>query len=304
VSVNLKVYTERSTRATRVAAPQSRQPGRETRIAVVTVLIFGAALTGVLLFSLSGDAGSASTATTVPAHGVLAYPVGTPNPNEPSGMSPTKADALSGFSRKYASDFPGAVLPEGWAAFTGKPGGDPGGQFSAAHVTVGGGMLRLNTWRDPAYGMHWVTGGLCHCSHAQIYGAYFVRSRITGAGPNESHLLWPLSNQWPPEIDFNETGEVATSTSWTVHFGAANSIVQQTLNLDMTKWHTWGVIWTPTTITFTVDGMSWGALRLAASIPTIPMTLDLQQRTDATYTQAKGGPQSMLVDWVTEYVQD
>ena len=30
----------------------------------------------------------------------------------------------------------------------------------------------------------------------------------------------------------------------------------------MTQWHTWGVIWTPTSITYTVDGSVWGSDQL------------------------------------------
>jgi len=299
--VNLKVYTERSTRK---AAPASARPGRETRIAVFTVLIFGAALSAVLLLSLSGSGGqSPITTISVPPDGKTPYPVGALSAADPSGRAPTGATALPGYVRTYVSDFAGTTLPAGWDPFTGVPGGDPTGQFAASHVTVGSGMLQLSSWRDPAFGGRWVTGGLCHCGHPQTYGAYFVRSRITGAGPNESDLLWPLNNQWPPEVDFNETGAVAISTSWTVHFGGDNSIVQQTLHLDMTKWHTWGVIWTPTTLTFTIDGVSWGALRLPAAIPHLAMTLDLQQRTSCSTPDAcgPGMRQSMLVDWVTEY---
>ena len=298
--MNLKVYSERSSRE---APTPVTSPGRETRIAVATVLIFGAALSAVLLLSLSGSRSSETATTlTVPAGGATPYPVGVVDHLEPSGLAPTPANALAGYSLTYVSDFPGTAVPDGWDTFTGKPGGDPTGQFASSHVAVGGGMLFLNSWRDPAYGGRWVTGGLCHCGHPQTYGAFFVRSRITGAGPNESDLLWPFNNQWPPEVDFNETGAVASSTSWTVHFGGDNSIVQQTLRVDMTKWHTWGVIWTPTTLTFTVDGHSWGALRLPAAIPQLPMTLDLQQRTSCAVPSACAGlRQSMLVDWVTEY---
>jgi hypothetical protein len=294
--VNLKVYTQRSERK----AKADRIPDRQTRVAVVTVLIFGAALTGILLFALRGDGATPTTVPTTPNNGVTPYPSGTPDASEPSGRAPTAADALAGYRRTYVSDFPGTALPTGWLPFTGKPGGDPGGQFAATHVTVDGGLLQLNTWRDPAFHDRWVTGGLCHCGHPQTYGAFFVRTRITGAGPNESHLLWPLDNSWPPEIDFNETGDVTTSTSWTVHFGRDNSIIQQTLQLDMTKWHTWGVVWTPKLLTFTVDGIAWGRVGLGPAIPRIPMTLDLQQRTSAGYS---GDSQSMLVDWETEYAK-
>lgn len=154
---------------------------------------------------------------------------------EPSGRLPPGPNALKGFTLRYVTDFKGTTLPKGWGAFTGVPGGDPGGQFGASHVVVKNGMLELNTWKDPAYHNKWVTGGVCQCGLASTYGAYFVRSRITGPGPNEVQLLWPASNIWPPEVDFNETGSSDTSTSSTLHYGVTNEVDQRALIIDLTR---------------------------------------------------------------------
>jgi len=285
-------------------APLSRRPGWEARVGVITVLTVGAALSAVVLFSLSSAKATKtqSTATTIAGTRASSYPAGVVNPREPSGLAPPGPAALKGYARSYVTDFGGTTLPAGWEIFTGVPGGDPGAHFGPRHVVVGHGLLQLNTWRDPAYNFGWVGGGLCQCGLSQTYGAYFVRSRITRAGPNASMLLWPKSNRWPPEIDFNESGPVSTSTSWTVHYGAQDNIVQQTLYLDLTKWHTWGTIWTPTSITFTVDGLTWGAFTLTSAISNVPMTLDLQQRTFCTgKTGCPVQRQSMYVDWIAEY---
>ena len=147
------------------------------------------------------------------------------------------------------------------------------------------------------------------------YGAYFVRSRITGAGPNEVQLLWPADNQWPPEIDFNESGSRWAATSGTVHFGtpappgkpssqATDHFLQQNFYpIDLKRWHTWGVVWTPTSITYVVDGWQWGTtVRTPGTVPRIPMTLDMQQRPGCTPGLAcPNQNQAMLVDWVAEY---
>ena len=276
----------------------------ETRVVVLTVLIFGLALSAVVLLALEGTPARAvfsSTATTIKS-AVPHFPLGIVNAHEPSGMSPPGPYVLPHYRRVYATDFTGSVLPPGWVDFTGVPGGDPGGQFAPSHVNVARGMLQLRTWRDPAYHNKWASGGLCQCGLPFTYGAFFVRSRITGPGPNEVELLWPLSNIWPPEIDFYETGAKDNSTSWTLHYGASNSFVQQTLRIDQTKWHTWGVIWTPSKITYTVDGNEWGSFSGSYAIPTVPMTLDLQQRPGCSLGPVcTSVPQSMLVDWVTEY---
>jgi hypothetical protein len=230
------------------------------------------------------------------------YPVGVPDTSEPSGDAPPSATALTGYSLTYVNDFLGTTIPPGWDVFTGVPGSDPGGHFGISHVVVSDGMLELNTYRDPAWGNRWVTGGLCQCGVARRYGAYFVRSRYTAAGPNEAELLWPAGKVWPPEIDFNETGGSVTTTTTSVHFGKKNTIVRSEVNINMTQWHTWGVIWTPTLITFTVDGTIWGTFNVASEISKVPMTLDFEQRQICEeHRQCPTKPTSMQIDWVAEY---
>ncbi|HUZ41796.1 MAG TPA: glycoside hydrolase family 16 protein [Acidimicrobiales bacterium] len=232
------------------------------------------------------------------------YPVGLPDSTEPSGMGPPTATALVGYAQSYVADFAGTTLPPGWDVFTGVPGGDPGGHFGISHVVVNGGELELTTYRDPAWHNRWVTGGLCQCGLAHTYGAYFVRSRITAPGPNEAELLWPAGKVWPPEIDFNETGGTTASTSDSVHFGKANTIVRSHIFIDMTLWHTWGVIWTPKYILFTVDGSVWGSFRVVSEISRAKMTLDFEQRQICVeHRQCPTAPTSMLIDWVAEYAR-
>jgi beta-glucanase (GH16 family) len=201
------------------------------------------------------------------------------------------------------TDFNGSTLPSEWDAYQGQPGGDPGGQFDTGHVVVGGGMLQINTYQDPAFNNDWVTGGLCLCGLAsQTYGAYFVRSRVTGGGATAVELLWPNGNVWPPEIDFNESYGSTSGTSATVHFNSSNSTIGRSVNVNLTQWHTWGVIWTPNSITYTVDGNVWGKVSTASAIPNIPMHISLQSQTFcASGWACPTAPSSLQVDWVAQY---
>jgi hypothetical protein len=247
---------------------------------------------------------TASSTTTIPADS--SYPTGNTDTAEPSGKSPPTAQALPGFIQTYVTDFPGTTLPPGWDTFSGVPGGDPDGQFDPRHVVVSGGLLRLNAWRDAAYVNRWVTGGVCLCTVSQTYGAYFVRSRLTGPGPNEVQLLWPTANVWPPEIDFYESGSGTTRAVATVHYGAANNIEQRFITIDLTKWHTFGVIWQRDALVFTVDGRAWGTITLPWQIPDQPMTLHVQQQTSCVLGLSYWCPRipvSMEVDWVAVYAQ-
>lgn len=229
------------------------------------------------------------------------YPIGTSDSGAPSGMAPPGPEAFPGYGETYSTDFVGSALPEGWSAFSGVPGSDPGAQFGPSHAVVGGGMLSLNAWKDPAYGGVWVTGGVCQCSVPVTYGAFFVRSRLTGPGPTQVEILWPVSG-WPPEIDFSETYGGTTSTMATLHYTSANREFHNTLNIDMTQWHTFGVVWTPTSVTYVVDGHAWGSVRSATAIPSQPLTLHLQQQTWCNQSRAcPTSNQATQVDWVVEY---
>ncbi len=230
------------------------------------------------------------------------YPIGTPDTSEPSGYAPPSPTALPGYTRTYVNDFTASGFPAGWLPFTGSPGGDPGGQFGASHVAVKDGELVLTASRDPAYHNHWVTGGLCQCELGDLYGAYFVRSRSDAGGPNEVELLWPHNNQWPPEIDFSES-EWLHQTSATVHWSVANYQQQWFKGgVNMLAWHTWGVVWTRNQIRYVLDGHVWGIITSKNEIPTIPMNLDLEQRTGCTHhVQCPKVPVHFQIDWVAEF---
>jgi hypothetical protein len=267
------------------------------RIGVTIVLTASVVVIAVVLFALN------SSQTTIhPPSSDSPYPTGVYNSAEPSGLAPTGAKSLAGYKLSYLNDFRGTTLDSGWNLFTGIPNGDPGGQFASSHVVVSNGLLQLNTWKDPAYQNRWITGGLCQCGVPITYGAYFIRSRITAAGPNEVELLWPKTNTWPPEIDFNETQGLSTSTTSTLHWGAINQIDQRTVTVDMLQWHTWGLIWTPKSITYLVDGQVWGTISNVTEITTVPMTLDFEQLAFCSqHRECPTRPTSMLIDWITEY---
>jgi hypothetical protein len=247
-----------------------------------------------------GSSAAAGAATSTP------YPVGTPNTSEPSGMAPPSASALSGFGETYVNDFAGTTLPSEWAPFNGSPEGDPGGEWLPSQVTVSDGILQLTTQQYAQDGSTWISGGVSLTTLPQTYGAYFVRSRMTGPGPTQVELLWPTI-AWPPEVDFDETyGDTALSQA-TDHYDANNDTIHINNTIDMTQWHTWGIVWTPTSLTFTVDGQEWGSVttaNAADAIPNVPMTLNIQQQTWCSANWAcptAGTISSTQVDWVAIY---
>ena len=248
-----------------------------------------------------------TTTTAPPAPPTTQWPVGVVDSSEASGYAPPSATALTGYTKSHVVDFTNlSSLPSGWDAYSSPPSGDTGAQFGgSAHDVVGNGILSLNTWKDATYGGAWATGGVCDCGYAPTYGAFFVRSRVTGAGPTNVELLWPQSNNWPPEIDFNETYGSAAATSGTVHWSSNNTQYHSNININMMQWHTWGVVWTPTSIKYTVDGNVWDTVSSSsAQIPNVPMHLALQQQTWCAASPAYAcptAPESMQINWVAVY---
>jgi len=238
----------------------------------------------------------------VTAAATATYPVGVFDVYEPSGFAPPGPNQLAGYEEAYVDDFTGPIDFTMWGLFDGVPKGDPTGRFERNHVWDADGMLHIGTWRDPMRRDKWATGGICLCGVHPTYGAFFVRSRVTSTGPDDAQLLWPLNNSWPPELDFNETGIAPMASTWTDHYRSPKTWVQKTQKINVQRWHTWGIIWTPTAITFVVDGHAWGQLTAKAQIPDLPMTLDLQAQTwCGILPECPSRTSAMLVDWVVVY---
>ena len=237
---------------------------------------------------------------------------------DPSGV-PMPTTSPRGWREVFADDFTGSSLDWQWTAYWGVPGGDPGGFFDPAHVTVSGGELVISAFKDPtddpwdAGPNTYVTGGISSSpSFAQTYGDYFVRFRMdAGQGIAHAILLWPQSNSWPPEIDFSEDNGAQRQTDYaTLHYGSGNTQVQKSVAVNLTRWHTLGVQWTTGQLVYTLDGRNWATVK-NANVPSIPMVLDIQTQAWACGTSTweqcpnAGTPArvNLDVDWVVAYTK-
>ena len=135
----------------------------------------------------------------------------------PSGqLMPSRAPR--GYHAVVAQDFLGTTVPAGWHPYQGQAGSDTAGWWDPSHITVGNGMLTLHAYKDPAHGgpnSPWVEGGIDQWpAGVLVNGEYLVRSRVSSAtGVTEVALLWPDDDNWPPEIDFNESNGTNESTA-------------------------------------------------------------------------------------------
>src|ERR1019366_55704 len=273
---------------------------RTLLVAALLVLTAGPLLAASAAASASvapGDATPQVRAAATCAHA-------TPSHDEPSHLAPPARIAVRGYTLAYCSDFTGSSLPWGWDKFSGVPKGDPSGYFEPRHVHVRNGILEVDTSKDPGHGNVWATGGVCHCGAHRTYGAFFVRSRSIGVGPDNVELLWPVAHVWTPAIDFTESSQLPFSSTWTVHYGPGDQRRYRTAWINLLGWHTWGVYWTPRSLTFTVDGFVWGTVKTTAAVPAGAMTLDIQSQTYCGLApECPTAPASLQVDWVEEFAR-
>ena len=233
-----------------------------------------------------------------------------PSPNTVSA-GPLPTTSSSGWRLTYEQDFNGSVLPPGWGAYAGEPGGDPYGWWDPANLSVSGGNLHFGTSYNAAHSMY-STAGVSYLGHPQTYGEYLVRLKgdfEPGLTISNVALLWPVANVWPPEIDFYEdSGGARSSFVATLHAGPNGSdsvVAQHRRALDDTQWHTVGVEWTPTTISYLVDGTIWAVVPISALSsnghwPDQPMFLSIQSQTVGP-AQPSRPIETMTVAWVVEY---
>lgn len=144
-------------------------------------------------------------------------------------------------------------------------------------VGVSNGILHIITRGDEG-------SGLCLCGAGakpdKPYGRWDVRAK---ASVNADHgfaiLLWPNSNVWPQdgEIDIAEfPGDNRSLLQATVHYGSTNQKIMKFTHGNFAKWHTYSVIWRPSSIRFLLDGRTVLRVTNRAAIPTTPMHLALQ----------------------------
>lgn len=145
--------------------------------------------------------------------------------------------------------------------------------------------------------------------NGQLYGRFTVRLRSDLLpGYKTAFLLWPNSENWPTdgEIDFPEGNLDDTSIGAYMHWQGGTSSNSQDVystTADRTAWHTYTIDWTPTAVTFYLDGTVIGQSTNSNHIPNTPMRWNLQVETSTD----EGAPSNstsghIQVDWVAAYL--
>ncbi|QNG19730.1 glycoside hydrolase family 16 protein [Rhodococcus triatomae] len=141
----------------------------------------------------------------------------------------------------------------------------------------------------------------------QTYGRYSARMRVDTPGMDEYYaawLLWPQSERWPEdgEFDFPEGHLSGTALGYHHHAGQGACVGCQEISTDIgarfTDWHTYTIEWTPGRIRYLLDDVV--VLDSTDWVPSGPMRWQLQTETNG-YGDSAG---HLLVDWVSVWAYD
>jgi glycosyl hydrolase family 16 len=291
---------------------EHRRPGHPTPSGSATATPAGPA---------SGTPTSTPSGTpTTPSAPPASTPTGGQSGTDPSGQDP--ATTLSGYTLKYTQEFTGGTLPSGWGEYAGVPGGETSSEadWEPSMCDFSGGEARFMASGIDSCGMHYTAG-------PQEYGAWFARLQANAepAGQlfTDIFLLWPHNNQWPPEIDvyedegnrsrtvatlWNTVGDAcgaSTSSSCLYGYTQTNGGGGGVANTD-TEWHTYGVEWTPSGVSWLIDGKviftaPASAVKSPAQQPALTMDMALQSENLQGSPGASTTEDTMNVDWVEQF---
>jgi hypothetical protein len=202
-------------------------------------------------------------------------------------------DAATGrFESRYADRF---SVYHGFADTAGT------GRYQASTLSTHDGVLDMHL-RTTAGGTP-LAGGLVPLVDGQwggqTSGRYSIRmksDRVDGYGV--AVLLWSDDNVWSDgEVDFPE-GALGLPAHLNVHClqDPAQKCLQYETRASLADWHTYTIEWTPSRMSFLVDGDVIGTT--TESIPTARMHLVVQAGSNGGHPPRTAAG-SLLVDWLT-----
>jgi len=183
------------------------------------------------------------------------------------------------------------VVRSHWWAF---PDGSPdtatqrhmavGGYYSpSTAIWIAGGIMNIRMWRG-AGSVH-SAALLPKATLSRTYGKYVETFRVADpvAGYKSAHLLWAVN--WPKdgtahEVDFPEGGWGGQIQAF-VHYATHRPYFRTSAVFGRT-WHTSVIQWTPTGMSFYLDGKLVGSL--TGNVADVPMKWVLQNETQTDGT--------------------
>ncbi len=201
--------------------------------------------------------------------------------------NPNASSAAAGRRLVFADEFDGTRLDNtAWVPVyrwhIGKDGSRNDGNdeeqwYQSSNVTVANSRLVLRAERDRVRGERdgvpeWFSyrSGIVSGMRAFRYGYVEILARL----PIDSGMwpaLWLLPDDlsWPPEIDIVEAGGRLGVVKHTFHPVGQDQVQGETQLADSSGWHTYGLLWEPNQLTWTIDGEE--TFRTGTAIPNVDM---------------------------------
>lgn len=235
-------------------------------------------------------------------------PAGAATVSAPAARAASTA-AESPFTIAFSDEFNSGPLDlTKWSRFDGAP---QNGDWSKTHSLVEDGMLKLKTYEEGAG--NWVSGAVSsNKAIKQTYGKYEMRVRFdAGYGVRCVAELWPVTG-WPPEVDFIEisANDALRTNNFTANhwkdpsLPSGRGVQQQSIKADYTQWHTVGVEWTPTSLTYTLDDQP--SYAITQHVPQQPMWMGIatalgSKRAGRQPNATTPASVDLEIDWVHIY---
>lgn len=218
--------------------------------------------------SIDPDSGSVTLPSSILAAGGRVHAHNNDSQNSGAGGRNSTVAEYDGWKLDWHDTFDKSVEESGWTRYgwgwqTPEHGGM--GRYQQSNAYTADGVLNIqNQYHNGA----WTSAGISSGdTFAASGGRWEIRAKFSDAkGIGYAFLLWPKSENWPPEVDFAEGRVRDPNIMGTYHWGTAADHQQDNQylrNADLTDWHTYGAIIDPDagTITYTFDGKPWYTLK-------------------------------------------
>lgn len=202
------------------------------------------------------------------------------NPNNP---------AASGYTLVFNSQFSGTSLDTtkwttGWPWGNGLNTTYPNDEALPANIyfAKGAANFAVTKGTTPSGRSYGSAVATTYGKFSQLYGYWVAQVQF----PTNADGIWPAfwllaeDGSWPPEIDIMEWLGVSPNTDYmTLHYNSNNETIGGTFTSRSISsgYHTLGMLWTPTSVTWYIDGVQ--EFQATTGIPTTPMYIVLNNDT-------------------------
>jgi beta-glucanase (GH16 family) len=144
--------------------------------------------------------------------------------------------------------------------------------YDPKQVSVKGGNLRLQAVKKTEHGEKYTSGCVWTGPHKFAIApttaspvAMEARIYLPAASPGviaNWPAFWASGTNWPTNGEIDVMEGLGGKAAWHFHYGTQSNPLQSgaTVRGNYTGWHTYGALWTPTTVTFYYDGKKVGTV--------------------------------------------